>query len=56
MINRDEFNSLVYDAESYMIPWPQYIYIDGTPGECLKIATVALMEQEIPQDLQVCCD
>jgi hypothetical protein len=56
MINRDEFNNLVFDAEAYMIPWPHYIYIDGTPGECLKIATIALAEQEISQDLQVCCD
>jgi hypothetical protein len=57
-ISRDEFDTLVYDAENNLVPWPTndavYNYSSNL-GECFKIETVSGVTSESVVDNAECC-
>lgn len=57
-ISRDEFDTLVYDAENNLVPWPTndatYNYSPSL-GECFKIETVNGVTNENVVDNAECC-
>ena len=59
-IDREEFNSLVDDAEWHSIPWPHYNYTtgydEGENAECKYNSTVAGEEVSIAASFSDCCE